>query len=314
MNKSFIVFAGLISMLMLFVTGCIKQKVLVKVKPDGTGNIVVSAMFDKKVVESFNKTMEVQKEKMAASGMDTGSMGDFDPFYNEDLLKRQADNFGENITFVKAKKIKNKTGRGYIAIYAFKNIEDVKINLGKASNPMPSMGPNTSSDKDTINFKFKKDKFSTLTVNIPQADKELKVEEAELLKGDKEKIKPTLLTAEEKAQMMSQGAMFGLTGKETTKEEIIKKMFNGLSVKIELQVDGKLIKSDATYQSKKNKNRCTLYSMDFGKLLQSDVICSKLSSDKMQGGEIMKKISKMDSLEGVTLEKKKEITLEFESK
>ena len=314
MNKSFIVFAGLTSMLLLFVTGCIKQKVLIRVKPDGSGNIVVSAMFDKKIVEAFNKSIQEQKEKMAASGMDTSNMGDFDPFFNEEQLKQQAKNFGEDITYEKAKKIKNASGRGYIAIYAFKNIEDVKINLGKTANPMPTMGADNSSDKDTIKFKFKKEKFSTLTVSIPQADKELKTEEAKLLKGDKEDIKPTLLTAEEKAQMMAQGAMFGLTGKETTKEEVIRKMFNGLSIKIELQVDGKLIKSDATYQSKKNKNRCTLYSIDFGKLLKSDVICSKFSSDKTQGGEIMEKISKMDSLEGITLENKKEITLEFENK
>ena len=314
MNKSFIVFAGLASMLLLLVTGCIKQKVLIKVKPDGSGNIVVSAMFDKKIVEAFNKSMDEQKEKMAASGMDTSSMGNFDPFYNEEMIKKQSDNFGKNITFEKAKKVNNKTSRGYIAIYAFKNIEDLKINLGKASNPMPSGGQNNSSDDDAITFKFKKGKSSTLTVNIPQADKDLKAEEAEILKGSKEKIKPTLLTEQEKAQMMAQGAMFGLTGKETTKEEIIKKMFNGLSVDIDLEVEGKLIKSNATYQNKKNKNRCTLYSIDFGKLFESDVICSKLSGDNNQSSEVMEKLSKMDALEGVKLEKKKAITFEFESK
>jgi hypothetical protein len=71
--------------ILFVVTGCIKQKMLIKVKPDGSGNIVVRAMFNKNIVESFEKKMKEQLKKMGKAGQNAPEM---DPFYNVESLKK----------------------------------------------------------------------------------------------------------------------------------------------------------------------------------------------------------------------------------
>lgn len=295
---------------LVLLTGCIKQKMLIKVKPDGSGNIVVSTMFSKRIVEAFDKQMEKQKEMMASKGMDVSKMAfvQQDPFFNEKQLKKSAVEFGENVEYVKAKKISNATGRGYIAIYSFKNIEDVKLDLKKISSPAPKFGNIQPSDDDSITFSLKKGAVAVLKVNIPQSGKKAEVRKESVKEGV---IKPTPLSAQERSRMMAQGGMFGLTGKETTKEEVFRKMFADMSIDINLEVVGELIKSNATFKDAKKKNRCTLLAMDFGTLLESDKICSELCNDSTQGNFIEKIITTNGGVKGFKIEAKKEVTVEF---
>jgi len=294
---------------MVALSGCIKQKIVVKVKPDGSGNIVVSTIFNKDIVTAFEKQMDEQRKKLAEQGISSEHIDKAlkDPFFNEKQINQAASKFGDAVEYVKSKKISNASGRGYIAIYSFKNIDDVKLDLEKLTSPMPSFGTSTPSD-DSISFVFTKGDVAKLKVTIPQSEKDATIEEE-----SSEVFEPTLLTDQEKSQMMIQGNMFGLSGKEKTKEEVLRKMFDGMSVDIDLEVVGTLVKSDATFKSAKKKGRCTLFAMDFGILLESDKFCSRMANDK--GGDFLKGfMTSKTKLKGMKIEEKPEITLEFKSK
>jgi hypothetical protein len=296
---------------MLALSGCIKQKMVVKVKPDGTGNIIVSMMFDQNIVKSIEKQQEERRKQMEEKGMDDSMMAQMlkDPFFNEEQIKRGAKRFGENVEYVKAKKIKNASGRGYIAIYAFSNINDLKLDLAQLGSPMPQFGNQQPGD-DSVSFVLTKGDVTKLKVTIPKAEKEATTEKIK----EEEVVKPTPLGKREKAQMTSQGVMFGLTGKETTKEEVFRKMYGSMSITIDLEVVGKLIKSDATFKNPKKKNRCTLFVLDFNTLLESDKICSKVVNDQ-RGQEFLKEmITTKAKVKGLKIEEKSEITLEFKGK
>jgi len=299
----------LIACIMLAFTGCIKQKLVVKVKPDGTGNIIVSMIFNQDIVKAIEKQQKEQRKKMEEQGMDEKIMSQVlkDPFFNEDQLKKAAKRFGEGVEYVKAKKVKNASGRGYIAIYSFPDINNLKLDLAKLGSPMPQFGNQPPSD-NAVSFVLTKGKVAKLKVSIPKADKEASEETTE------EEIKPTPLSKQEKAQMMSQGVMFGLTGKETTKEEVFRKMYSNMSVSIDLEVVGQLIKSDATFKNPKKKGRCTLFAMDFRTLLESDKICSKIVNDQTGKEFLNEMISTKAKVKGLKIEEKSEITLEFKAK
>jgi len=286
-------------------SGCIKQKMLIKVKPDGSGNIVVSAMFDKNIVESFEKKMKEQLKKMGKAGQSAPEM---DPFYNVESLKKSAKEFGDNIEYVKSKKINNAKGRGYIAVYSFKNVSDLKLDIKKIASPMPNMGIQQHNQENCITFNLKKDgDLSKLTVKVPQPTEE----EIKEVNKKPENSNPTPMTDQEKQQMMMQGAMFGLTGNEKTKEEVIRKMFGGMAVDIDLEVEGELVKTNASMKDAKKANRVTLLELDYRKMLKQDWLCTKISDN--ESGNIFEKLSAIKA-DGVAIENKPEITLEFKSK
>jgi hypothetical protein len=300
-NKVFAVLSAALFGVIIF-TGCIKEKMLIKVKPDGSGNIVVSAMFNKSIVEAFEKQMKAELEKM---GKDAPEM---DPFYNVEGLKKAAKEFGDNVEYVKSKKVNNAKGRGYIAIYSFKNVSDLKLDIKKITSPMPNMAMQQPNPENCITFNLKKDgDISKLTVKVPQPTEE------EIAEANKkpENITPTPMTDQEKQQMMMQGAMFGLTGNEKTKEEVIRKMFGGMAVDIDLEVDGKLVKTDASMKDSKKENRIKLLEVDYGKILKKDWLCTKITNDNK--GDIFGHLSAL-KVDGVAIESKPEITLEFKAK
>jgi len=300
-HKLFAVLSAALSAVIIF-SGCIKQKTLIKLNPDGSGNIVVSAIYNKQIVDQVEAKMKDQKEKMG------NNSPDMDPFYNVDMLKRDAKKYGDGVEYVKSKKVNNEKGRGYIAIYSFAKISDVKLDLKTICSPMPTFGAPNSSDDECITFNLSKDKdLSKLTVKIPQPTEKEKTE----INKKPENDSLTPMTDEEKQKMMMQGAIFGLTGKEKTKEEVIRKMFGGMSIDIDLEIKGKIEKSTASFNNPKKKNRIKLIEIDYAKLLKPNWLCSKIANDK--SGETFSNLPALNA-DGVKIERKPEITLEFKAK
>lgn len=307
-----LVLSVLVASVMVFLTGCIKQKILIKVKPDGSGNIVVSTMFNKDIVTAVEKQMEEQKKQMAAQGMNMSNMPERDMFFDEKQIKRAASKYGDEVEYVRAKKINNASGRGYIAVYSFANIDNLKLDLKEVSSPMPQMGMRNTDEANAVTFKLTKGEVAKLKIKIPQKGKDATVETAS---EKEEEIKPTPLTEREKAQMMGpQGSMFGLTGKETTKEEVMRKMFGGMSVDIDVEPVGTVVKSNATFQDPKKKNRFTIFAIDFGTLLESDKMCSKMVKDKPGNNFFEEIIDTKKNVKGIKIEEKPEVTVEFKAK
>ena len=308
MSKNFR-FGNVVSILLtatvaVVMSGCVKQKILVKVKPDGSGTILVSAVYQKNIVDMVDKQVAAQRAQLEKNGMDTSKLED--PLFNEKQFEEQAKMFGTDIEYVKAKKVKTASGRGFIAVYKFKSIDDVKLDLNKLVSPGPKFGPQTPGD-DSVSFEFTKGDVAKLQVTIPKMDI------PEDSDTTKELPASTPLTEQEKSQLTGpQGAMFGLTGNETTREEVIRKICGDMSISIALQVEGEVVKSNATYKDPKKKGRCTLFAIDFSTMLEDDKTCTRIVNN--ESPNFIEAIIAEKSVKGIERETKPEITVEFKKK
>lgn len=113
--------------------GCVKSKYTVYVNPDGSGYLVVSRLFGRQAVE----TMELQRQTMQQmEGMEemggpemaqVKEMMKADPFYNEKALQKEARKYGAGVKLAKSRRADLDGGRGSIAVYSFKDINDVYL-------------------------------------------------------------------------------------------------------------------------------------------------------------------------------------------
>ena len=163
---------------LLLTQGCLKQKTLVMLKADGSGNIVVTQVFTKQGVAMMEMTFKQMEESMMGQGSVSVSRPD-DPYYSEKAIKRQARLFGPDVTFVKAKKIDKNGNRGFAAVYAFDDINDIHVPFNMASSLQSSMqfsmmdidGMDEDDlpfpePEDVMEFSFDKDS-KTLSVDLP---------------------------------------------------------------------------------------------------------------------------------------------------
>ena len=106
----------------LFITGCLKNKVVVQVRPDGSGNIVAM----KAVNKSFS---EIVEKRFSRHHNDDTAGEERNVFCDEKRLTDEAINYGEGVEFSKAQSIDGPEGRGHIVVYTFKDINQVIIPL-----------------------------------------------------------------------------------------------------------------------------------------------------------------------------------------
>lgn len=269
-------------------SGCFKNKVLVKVKKDGSGTIVVTQIFGAKMV----KIVDEQKKK---SGQ-TGGPG----LINKTQIEMAAKKFGQNVKFKKMKELNKADGsKGYIALYTFADIKDVKI-------PFNVM-PNAKGSDITFDFQVDKKGISKLTVNLEKIDKSA-------VSGDDRKEYPPHPQSAKDLQGLKQmkamaGNPFNLSEKDS-KEEMFKKMFADMSSSIAIETTGTVVKSNASYPSKKKASRFTIVDINFNKLMKSKKFLYNLSEDKVKGAAQMLPLMSACS-EGFTYDNQGEIVVEF---
>ena len=110
--------------LMLPLAGCIRQKIDVTVHPDGSGYLVLS--------EAFPRDMTTMIHIGSRTG-DGEAADASNPFFNEEFLKRRARIFGSGVRFVKAREISVDGARGAVSLFAFKDINEVRLFMNKQS-------------------------------------------------------------------------------------------------------------------------------------------------------------------------------------
>lgn len=237
-------------------SGCFKNKVLVKVKKDGSGTIVVTQIFGVKMVKIVN-----------AQGKEGGSAP---KLINKQQIEFAAKSFGPNVKFKKMKELNKPDGsKGYIALYTFDNIKDVKIPF--------SVMPNAKGGDVTFDFQIDKKGISKLTVNLKKIDKPVVSED------DKKEYPPHAQSAKDMQGMKQMKAMgnnpFNLSEKDS-KEDMFRKIFADMASSLAIETAGTVVKSNALYPSKKKPSRFTLVDINFNKLMKSKKFLYNLSEDK----------------------------------
>ena len=222
-------------------TGCLRSATVIKVKADGSGTVEQTML----VNLAFMKGMF---NGLGGGGQATQTPGAI----NEAELKKTAERMGEGVTFVSATPVKADDGfEGSTAIFAFKDITKIRVdqdpNLSGSATGGLSTPPKTS---NPVTFAFAKgsDGSSTLTVTL----------------NDKPKVAGTTAKPQGGPDMDNPQML-----------EMMRTMFKGFRVGIDIEVAGKILKTNADHVA---GSRVTLLEMDMEKLLQDEAKLKQVQS------------------------------------
>lgn len=249
----------------LSLVACFKQKTLVVVNPDGSGNIVVSQLMSPQaagmmggMAEGLAGALGGEKQGGAAAAPQPKK----DPFFDEEKLKKEASNYGEGISYVKGHKSNEEGWQGSVAVYSFADIGKVKLPLdgGRSMAPPGLDGGDgaPAKTKKAVTFEFAGGDAKTLKIKVPQDDGEAKKKAKELKEANPQ--------AEEMGKAMI-GAMLP--------------MLKGMEISFAVQVKGQI--TGTTAMNKESDGRVVLMQMDIDQMQTSPKFQELLA--KSQGGE-----------------------------
>ncbi len=293
--------------------GCLKNKVVVRVKPDGSGDILVTRVISPAVVQM----VEAQMKQVSGSlkDLDADAPDEIqqrmkqDPFFNEPSLSNEASQYGEGVTYVKARKYDESGSRGAVIQYAFTNVNQVRLsmkhsgmeNLAGGGGRRPAPDP-----KDCYQFEFKPGAPCVLTVRVPELPQSEKADEPPPPAAKRE------IPPEERAQIMAMlGKPLNLKGDESM-EEIMRRMMKDMEVSLSVEVDGKVAKSTAAHAYPGKANRFVLMKMDMNQMMDSPAFKRLIQASAGGGGmneEAMNSL--MLHSPGVLLDTNRTIRIEF---
>ncbi|HTZ17867.1 MAG TPA: hypothetical protein VMB78_05445 [Dissulfurispiraceae bacterium] len=289
----------------LFLSGCIQNDTVIHVKPDGSGTIEETVALSNMLMASFQNMSKGMSEGDAGAkpDADAGSAASADGKDNHkdtDGAKDKAEGmdsfiqsmmkdaqaretqYGPGVKFVSAAPVKTETMSGYKAIYAFKNINTLRINQNpEKKTGMPADSKDQAAKKEEIiSFNFVKGPVSKLTVHMPAMDKK-----NDTGKGDEQKPKPA---------------------PDPGTAEMTKMFFKDMSISLVLVIDGSIVETNATYR---DKSQLTLLDMNFGKIIENAKVFEKLNAEQPKTIEEMKGLVK--EIAGLKIEMNNPVEVAF---
>jgi hypothetical protein len=224
--------------------GCINSGTLLKVKPDGSGTIEQTLLMN----------MSLLKGMLASAGA-SGQAKPSSPF-SEEQLKQSAARLGKGVRYVSSTPMAQGGFEGAKAIYAFDDIRQISIeqdpNVGGSSGQALPMQPKTS---NPVRFALaRQGESSVLTVTFDE-------------KAVSGNVAPTTPAAPENV--------------DAATLQMMKSIFQGFKIAIDLEVVGKIVKTNADYVS---GSRITLLEIDMASLLEDEAKLRALQPKVASGG------------------------------
>jgi hypothetical protein len=269
--KNYFIFS--ITILLLVFTGCIEVKTLITVNKDGSGTIEETMVMSEQVVE-------MMKGFSAAFTSDSTQQQDFNIF-DENNLKERAGSLGKGVTYVSGEKIEEGNKKGFRALYAFKNLDDISLKK-IPQNDIP-LNITEAAGSDLI-FKFKKGSPSEIFISFPE-------------------MEDSASSSEEWTD--STGSLILILGDSTFTEEALDLM-KDLSISLIMRTNGSIAESNAAYVE---GPEVTLFQLDFNKLLDSKEDLQELFKLKSRNMEEIKDLVK--NIPGIKIETSKEIFIKY---
>jgi hypothetical protein len=189
--------------------------------------------------------------------------------FGEEQARKTAATMG--VTFVSGEPIKTGDLEGYRARFAFDDIAKVTVKLDQGAN---DLAPGTNAKKPPFGFTFTRgNSASVLAIEMPDQSPTGRL--------------PLPAADGDKAQAAQALAM-------------MKMMMKGLYVDVTMNVNGRIIKTNAPYV---DGSRVTLMQIDFDKLLADDAALMKLSAAK--------DIKSLAGVPGLKVVAEPKVTIEF---
>jgi hypothetical protein len=268
MNRLPIFFAILAAMLGL--TGCLQIEKIVKLKPDGSGTVEETLVMSK-------ATLDQMQQMMASFGGDKAKAKPPE-LMDEAKLKEAAGKMGEGVTFVSATKISGEKGEGFKAIYAFTDINKLKVDQNPSSAMPGQGGPKPGGEKDKkepVVFRFAKGSPAELAVTLPQPEVKPKKEQP--------------------------------PGMEDMAMQMMQQMFKDMKITLAVEVQGAIKDTNAEYR---DGSRVTLIDLDMNKLLADPAKFKELAKANPQSLQEGKALLK--GIEGIKIESAPEVKIKFQ--
>jgi hypothetical protein len=269
----------------VFSTGCFQVDRVVRVKPDGSGSITQTVIIPHAVLKQLAEGLKLSIDGQVVPGTDPKPKIKSAADPDEDKLREAAKRMGEGVTFVSAKKTSTAVGEGFVATFAFTDINKVRIDqnpsdaMPDSSSPGLTIEANPNPDPEYITFELTRDRPSRLVVHMPQVKSVAK----------RKKASQADATPPEMAEAM------------------MADMFKDMRFTLVVEADGKLVKTDAQHVS---GTRVTLLDMDFNKLLADPAKVKALAKASPATFEEIKPFLK--GIDGMKFETKATVTLAFQ--
>ena len=311
--------------------GCTEQRILIRVEPDGSGQIVCSSVVLPHAVPMYETQMASVMEAMSRHGRgDSATNAPPDPFFNEKALKAQARRFGAGVKLVKAAPYDRNGARGSVAVYAFKDINDVCIDVSGQMQRVQSMMESFHPDEDdneaeaslerperAIEFRLDKGPAPRLRITMPpmpESDQDMDAPDND----EAEQAEET------EAAMYENPQFFGYMGAMQDMDEDAmamamsgqneRAMMQGVRIVLEVEAAGARVRSNASRPRADSTNRFTLVDFDLNKAMPS----LKTRRDRMWlqmavgMGSMPKGLGdKLKNTPGIFWETNKTVTVEF---
>jgi hypothetical protein len=261
---------------------CLGVDVLVKVKGDGSGTVEKSLTMNPTALADMAKSMgpgKTESKTKDPSKMTDQELltGPFDPAE----LKKEAARMGEGVTFVSATPVREKDKLGVKAVFAFKDVNKLRVNQKPMADAAP--GGKVSGDDD-IKFTLAKQGGNSVLKLVSKG--------MDLKSGGAKKPQETPPPGMEQ---MAQGMM-----------DMMKPMLKGLRITIGVEVDGSVVKTNSQYAA---GNRVTYMDLDFGALL-ADEKALKAFGEDMEGSLEQQKAA-LSKVKGMKVHLEPEMVVEF---
>ena len=243
-------FRHIISVIALFLlAGCFQVSTVVRVNPDGSGTVSETMLLSKKVITQMN-------EMMQGFAGENGAKPEPIELFEPDKLKAQAAGMGEGVSYLSGEKSESAEYSGYTAVYAFKDINSLRLGQKSGESAGGAGGPKAPSMP--VLFHFSKGSPATLTIEQPREKTQEKAAEAPAENVD--------------SPQEAKGAISDGEAKQ------LAEMFMGMKMTLAVEVNGSIVETNATHR---DGSRITIVDLDLAKFGSSLPQMEKLK--RLQG-------------------------------
>ncbi|HEY7751480.1 MAG TPA: hypothetical protein VH917_04250 [Ignavibacteriaceae bacterium] len=256
----------------LFLNGCLKVETTVNVNTDGSGTIEETVFISREFADMI--------EEFSQSFGDTTEKEEF-TLFKEDELISAAENYGEGVNYVSGEKISNDKWEGFKAVYSFSDLNTIRMKPDPDSKVSVGVEEDSLDEqKDYYYFKFTGGNVASVIIDRPD-------------------IKPDLNDEEEHVEEEYENES------EEMDAEFVK-MMEGMSVKIDVNFNGKILETNASYVE---GSKITLIGLELDAMLKDKENLKLFKQKQPQTIEELKEF--VEKVPGMKLELQRPVTVNF---
>jgi hypothetical protein len=265
-------------------SACFSSQTVIKLRPDGSGTIEQTNLVNTAMIGMAAGVAQ----SMAGDKQSGAQLPKAEDLFSEEQLKKQASQLGEGVTFVSSQKVTEGGMQGARAVYSFDRVDRLTMGSSRASQTASPEGapPTGAAATPQMQFAFAKSgpELSRLTIAFPDSKHDA--------------------AAPADAAPASPKAMPDLPPEAMA---MVKSMFEGAKLGVEVEVEGRIIKTNAPATS---GARATLIEVDFGQLLSDPARFQALQS--LKPGTDFETVRKaLADAKGVKIPLQSPVTIDF---